>query len=538
MKFFNRYILLLILISFIVLRPVFSNDFYFSHDGVAHVARFAAYFKAFTDGQIPPRWAADLNSGYGSPLFIFFYPLPGYLASLIHLLGFNFETIFKIIISLSFILSPIFLFFWLREKAKEEIAFAVSVIYLVLPYRILDTLVRGDVAELLGFVFMPLIFLSIDRTQKYGKLKDLIFGGMFYSFFILSHNAIAFIFTPVFLAYSFVFAKERKEFIFSLYIFLLGILISCFFWLPSIAEDKYVYAKLFVENIYKNNFIPLWNLIYSPWGFGPDINIKGGLSAQIGVLYTVIPFLALIFINKLKMKKEIFFWVFIFIISVFMTTSFSGFLWNKLPIIKLMQFPWRFTALSGFASCMIIFYFFKILKSQAIILVITFLFVFTSLPFVRVKGYEKERGDSFYYSYQGTTDYHRRTTSIWTEGDFGKRAKRQIEIIGGKATIINFKKRETLHTFDILADTNTQILDNTVYFPGWRVKVDGREVLIEFQDMNHRGLITFRIPKGRHSISIEFKETKDRILADFISVVAIISALGLLSIGSRRIRRE
>src|SRR5260221_6345305 len=108
----NIYVCLLIIIGLFFLLPLFHQGFYLSHDGFAHVARYAAYFKSYMDGQFPARWAGDLNSGYGTPIFIFFYPLPGFISSILHLFGFSFETVFKIIMGASFILAPTFLFLW------------------------------------------------------------------------------------------------------------------------------------------------------------------------------------------------------------------------------------------------------------------------------------------------------------------------------------------------------------------------------------------------------------------------------------------
>lgn len=330
------FIVIIVIICAAFLFPLFKPGFYVSHDGEAHVARFAAYFKAFQDGQIPPRWAGDLNSGYGSPLFIFFYPLPGYLASLIHLFGFEFETVFKILIYISFILAPVFLFIWLRRYSKDEVAFISSVIYSLLPYRFLDVYVRGDIAELISFVFIPLIFLLIDKSRKEKKVFPIILGGVVYALLVLSHNGIAAIFSPVFLTYALVFSKKPKDFILLLNIFVIGLLLSAFFWLPSIIEGKFVYAKLFVEGLYKENFVPFWKLFYSNWGFGPDINLKDGLSPQIGILYGAIPFLILPFITRITKRKEIIFWFLVFILAVFMTTSYSKSLWEVVPVIKLM----------------------------------------------------------------------------------------------------------------------------------------------------------------------------------------------------------
>ena len=197
----NAYIISLFLIGLLFLIPILHPGFYISQDGEAHVARFAAYFKAFSDGQFPARWAGNLNYGYGSPLFIFFYPLPGYLASFIHFFGISYEASYKLLISSSFILGPIFLFLWLSSRAKKEIAFSTSIIYLLLPYRLLDTFVRGDIAEMISFIFVPLIFLLIDRAQEEENIKPIVFGSLAYGLFILSHNGIAAIFSPVFLCY-------------------------------------------------------------------------------------------------------------------------------------------------------------------------------------------------------------------------------------------------------------------------------------------------------------------------------------------------
>ena len=523
------FIVVIVIICAVFLFPLFKPGFYVSHDGEAHVARFAAYFKAFQDGQIPPRWAGNLNSGYGSPLFIFFYPLPGYMASIIHLFGFELETVFKILIYLSFILGPVFLFVWLRRYSKDEVAFISSVIYSLLPYRFLDVYVRGDIAELISFVFIPLIFLFIDKSRKEKKIFPIILGGLAYALLILSHNGIAAIFSPVFLSYALVFSKKPKDFILLLNIFVIGLLLSAFFWFPSVIEGKFVYTKLFVEDLYKENFVPFWKLFYSNWGFGPDINLKDGLSPQIGILYGAIPFLILPFLTRVPRRKEIIFWFLVFMFAVLMTTSLSKSLWEVIPIIKLMGYPWRFTALSGFAACMIIFYTLNFINKRIILFLILASFMVTTLSFVKVNE-RVDRNDDFYYSYQGTTDYHRRTSTIWTEGDFWKKAPRQIEIIAGKGRVDNITRKSNTHTFTAYAETSLQILDNTVYFPGWQVYVNGQKTPIEFQDMNHRGLITFSVTKGMHNIEVVFKESPVRLFSNMVSLFSIVGISSMVVI--------
>lgn len=518
----KTFALLLFFLSSIPLFLLLRPGFFQTHDGEAHVARFAAYFKAFADGQVIPRWASDLNAGYGSPLFIFFYPLPGYVASFLHMFGLEFETIFKIILFASFVLAPFFLYQWLKTFARDEVAFIGALIYMMLPYRILDTYVRGDIGELLSFVFIPLVFIFIDRIRKEKKSLSIVTGACAYCLLILAHNGIAVIFSPVFISYSIVFSKKRKDFLLSFVMIFLGLLLSSFFWLPAILEGKFVYAKLFIEEIYKVNFIPAWHLFYSSWGFGPRVNVNGGQSPQIGIFYVLIPILSLIFFSKIKQRKELFFWLIVFFSTAFMTTRYSQPVWEKMPVIKLMGYPWRFTSLSGFASCIIIFFTLKNIKKRIILYLLLTLFFVTSLPFVKVYEYTG-KNDNYYLLYQGTTDYHNRTTPIWTEGNFWEKAKSQFEIIAGKGTLKNITRRSIKQTVDVEAKSNIQILDNTVYFPGWKVLVDDEKVPIGFQDANHRGLITFYVQKGRHHIIVLFGESPIRMIADLISLFSFIS---------------
>ena len=67
------------------------------------------------------------------------------------------------------------------------------------------------------------------------------------------------------------------------------------------------------------------------------------------------------------------------------------------------------------------------------------------------------------------------------------------------------------------AKTKTQLRENTLYFPGWNILVDNKKVPIEYQARNNMGVMTFFLPKGEHTVIVQFTETKLRIVADSIS---------------------
>src|SRR5258706_14685302 len=83
MQFFklHYFIFSLFIIPLLFLLPLFKSGMYVSHDGNGQIVRIGAYYNAIRDGQIPVRWNANINYTYGSPLFIFYYPLPYYIGS-------------------------------------------------------------------------------------------------------------------------------------------------------------------------------------------------------------------------------------------------------------------------------------------------------------------------------------------------------------------------------------------------------------------------------------------------------------------------
>ena len=91
---------LVVVISFLPLFSFFiTTDLIHTHDGLVHLPRIAAYYKALSDGQIPIRWAGDLNYGYGMPLFNFMYQVPYLIASIFVMLGLGLVNSFKITLS-------------------------------------------------------------------------------------------------------------------------------------------------------------------------------------------------------------------------------------------------------------------------------------------------------------------------------------------------------------------------------------------------------------------------------------------------------
>ena len=494
-----------------------------THDAEPNIARFAAYYQSFRDGQFPPRWAGELNYSYGSPVLSFSYPLPGYAATLFRFMGIPYETAFIILAGLSFFGGMFLWYRFIRLFYGYEVSLISAVLFSSVPYSMLNMFVRGDVGELMAYALIPSVLYAIERH------KPDIVG---YAALILSHNIVAYLITPVFFAYALVRAKSAQI------LFAGGILASSFYWLPALYEQRYVLGSLFIGNMYKDQFLPFQNLVFYPWGYGAIAGIPGGQAPQIGPVIAVCV-LILLFFKKRNTHTPVplIFWFGVLGIYLFIITGWLPFVWDIVPFLPMVQFPWRLLSVVSVSAVVIStvcinYFFFHQRFMLYILFVCTLAYTWYSSA---VNGYVHHE-DGYYETYRGTTYYHGQTTPVWTAGDASEIPANPVDIIGGDAVVSDYTRKSNLHTFTVTAKNEAIVMDNTVFFPGWRVSVDDHEVPVQFQDPSHRGIITFTVPEGVSDVRVWFSETKIRMLGDMVSLVswmvlvgwAVIRRIGLI----------
>ena len=128
-----------------------------------------------------------------------------------------------------------------------------------------------------------------------------------------------------------------------------------------------------------------------------------------------------------------------------------------------------------------------------------------------------------YYSgiYDSTTDTGE-SSPIWSVRFMEHRAKAPIEVISGAASIETRLRNTTIREYTIKSEREVQLVENTLYFPGWNVLVDNRIIPIEFQSSLHRGLMTFRVPPGTNRVVVSFGDTKLRKVANILSISGLV----------------
>lgn len=544
--------LFLVFISLIPLRALGHSGMFKSHDGELHIARLASFYKSFAEGNFFPRWGANFNYRLGNPTLMFLYPLPNYLGLPFVIFGLSFIDTVKILFALGFIFSGVFMFLLLSHFFSAKGAFLGSVIYLFSPYRFVDIYVRGALPEHLFFMLMPLsLFFLVVYLKKPSRLYFLI-SSFLVAFLIFDHIACSLIYLPfIFIFLWIVFLKRKTNLIRTLILivfpFITGLLFVAFYWIPVVMERKYIHINLINNQQFSlSHLVNLTKLIFPSWGYN-DPRFTDGLSLQIGFvnLLVFVIFLMLFFLKKTVRTKFNLYLLIVYLISIFLMTDYSKFIWLSNNFLFSIHFPWRLLIMivfiSSFFAAIVYDGLFAKNKSEKIMdfVLIGVMFISLALTF----NYQKPlsffiKSDDFYLNDYIAFESFGETLPKWTAFTLYNGYKNYLEVIEGEAEITNVLRKSELHKYLVdVKSENVHLLENTLYFPGWNVYDNGRRItnLIEFQDPNYRGLITFRLGYGQHEILVKFENTKVREISKLISLTSI-SAFGILLLfGWRRI---
>jgi len=540
------YLIILILVSLIPLFDLFKPGLPLTHDGQDHVARIANFYQNLIEGNLVPRWAGNLNWGYGHPILEFLYPFSSYLASFFHFFGFTLVDSVKLVFGTSFILSGLAMYLFIKELLNnDESAFFAGTLYMIAPYRFVDLYVRGAIGEHAVFIFPPLIFYFLLKLSRRYSLWYLVGGAFSFAGLNLAHNAISLMFMPLFGLYSlFLFLQSKNKLHLAVQyviVVFLGFGLSAFFWVPAFFEGKYTLRDVVTRGgEYATSFVVWKDFFISAWSYGGTL----ALSKQIGVVHWAVVagnIIAGYFLYKKRNKL----WIIclgsfvVFWIALFFMMSFSNFIWQTITILQKFQFPWRFLSVSVFLSAMMGGILFSLISNRCKKIV---LLIFVVGLLVINKDYWHANGflnkpESFYAGiYNSTTDTGE-SGPIWSVRFMEKRPKAKVEIITGDGNIKEITRSVTKREYLVEAKERMRILENTLYFPGWTVRVDGKLVDIQFQDPKYRGLMTFYVEKGRHTLNIAYAETKVRLFSDILSLFSL-AIIGGLFIFKPKVNRN
>lgn len=551
-------IVIVVFVAIIAGRTLLTSGYFRMHDDL-QMMRQLEMEKCFLDLQIPCRWVPDMGYGFGFPLFNYYPPLPYLIGELFRLISFSFVDTVKIIFLLSFIFSGIAMYFFSKEFFGKVGGVLSSVFYVWAPYHSVDVYVRGAMNEAWAFVWFPLILWTGYKLLKSEKKKvttwiiglSLSWAGLF-----LSHNLMVLIFTPVFAVWILFFLLKDRNWGKIISLVKSGVLALCltaFFTLPAILEQKYVQVDTLVNGYYEYiaHFASFGQIFISRfWGYGPSIwGLDDGMPFQIGHIHWALSLIILVFvlvniIRNRKKTKIVYFIVLFFVLvgwfAAFMIHSKSTFIWQLIPILKFVQFPWRFLTLVTFSFSFI---------AGSLTLFIPKRFVYwvagvMSLGLIIFNW-------NYFLPYDGKmgplTDKEKFSGEAWnlqqTAGIFDylpkgavtapKEPRRALsEVMKGEVSTDDLKMGTNKASFSADVISNGATLRIGIFkFPNWVAYIDGKKVETYIAKDEIWGRMYIDVPKGEHKIILRLLNTPLRTISNIISLVTWI---GLVTFALRK----
>lgn len=540
----NKFFLIGLVLTLALTWPLFKSGYFTHHDDV-QVIRLFEMNKCMPDLQIPCRWVPDLGGLYGYPLFNYYGPLPYYFGEIFYLLMGNLIVAAKIMFGFSFIGSYVFMYLLGKKLWGSKLAGAISALfYAYAPYHAVDFFVRGAMGEMWALMFVPAIFWAILEYIESRKGKYLLLLALFTALLTTSHNLSLMMFLPFIIGFGILTVIKAKKLKLGGYLlgaFIFGLCLSAFYVIPSFFEKNLVHVDTTTMGYfsYTEHFKGLRKLfIERMWGWGASIREipggeKDGMSFQIGWGHLAAFLITMIGLT-LNFKKPLFkkyFWEMAFFtlsigVAVFMIHPASVKIWNAIPPLKYIQFPWRFLmviifAISVLAGSVIVWFKKKCVKLViAIVLAVgvvalnfsyfrpeKFLAV-TQADYLTGKIWDQQIKRSIF-------DY----LPIYAKAPPAELADFQYKVIEGRATVSDFKKGSDWFSFKVIAEEPSRVLLAQYYFPTWIVLVDKMRVDINYQ--NDLGLMNIGVDAGEHVVQAKLHDTLLRTVSNLLTVISI-----------------
>jgi len=524
--------------------PLFQFKIMSGHDALGYLPRAIEFYRGLNAGQLFPRWAPDLSGGYGQPFFNFNPPLFYYLSAFFHVLGFSFVAAQNLAIFVLLLLAALGMYFLAGEVFGRQGGLVSAVAYLFAPYLQATLYVRHALADFAAFAFIPLAFWGLYRFAKGRHYRFLVVGALSVALLLLSSNPVALITFPVFLLIlGWLTYSERRWSILlrGLWCLGLGLGLAAFFWLPALLERDLVQTSRLLAGYlnYGNHFVYAYQFILSPWGYG--LSLPGpvdGMSFATGPIHLLLTVAAFLFIRRIYRASNaggvlVSFFLVLFLLAIFFASSASLFLWEQLPLLQYLEFPWRFLSLVSISTAFVCGSLFSLLAPEerglanalaAVLILGLFLFGFAQAqPETFLEISEADYSPHAIASRGIAVTTAREYEPIWVREAPQAPATERLTFLEGQGQVTVSWLTPVYYEFNVEVVETALLQANTFYFPGWTLSVDGVERPVAVS--NPQGAMVFSLGPGQHLVQLRFKDTPVRLWSIWLSLLTLLLLL-------------
>lgn len=553
----NIVILLTLLCSFVltffVTHVYFQRTFPYTHDGENHLARFANYQLAVREKQIPPRFAPNLFTHYGYPVFNYNYPLANILSVPFSFLHFPYEVTFKVLVFFSILLGLVGVFLWLAQlNFPLPARFFGMGVFAATPFLVSTVVFRGNIGEIMALCLFPWLFWTIEwlatcfvsrvswRSLTLAQLSQLLFVTVLFTMFFLVHNISAVFGTPLLLLYACIRLQKNWQAYSKLFVAMgLGALLSLWFWIPALLEKNLTILETAnVNTQFADHFPTLHELIFSPLQFG--FSQKGtvdGLSSSVGVLQIIVCLVVIIILFrqwwaqralslwKWSIQRQVIAFLTLLSLGLFIgQMAWTWPIWQTFFVLtKYLQFPWRLSLFLGILLVPLAAYAFTFL-SQKWRVVFVLLLIWQVIGFTRAVPVDKfhKNNEDYDFFAQSTSTNNENTPKTFTYQIVGDWQPTPT-VLKGKAEIQVSNWRGSNRSYTLAVTEPSIIVEPTMNFAGWQTTLKSesqpKKVVQYINSAEIGGRVAYEVAPGNYQVQSRFTQwTVPRIIGNTLSI--------------------
>ena len=528
----------LLLLALPVCIPLFTSSLIHGHDAYCYFPRVEELQENLNHGILLPRWAPDLGSGTGQPLFLMHPPLFYWLAELCHLAGFGYVTAVNLACALIVIASAYSMFLLGRLYFGEWGGWLASAGYLYVPYFATDLYIRSALEEFAAFALFPLALFGFGAFARSGSRRHLVLGSLAYGGIAFSHLPSTLLFTPLlaaFLVLTAWIAKSRRVIWGHAAGFVLGFGLAACIWLPAVMERQYVAFERAISGSanYAIHFVYLRQLVYSAWGYGYSVaGPNDGMPFTVGWSHLLLVIGVCGWVlgrrqGKLDERRLICFFAAAAALLCILMLEDSDLVWQIVKPLQYVQLPWRMLGTVAVCEAVLMGALGGVLRKLprwrgAAFAAALALLVIPNLSHLHA-GSTNEVDPAFWTP----AEIARTGFETTTLGELTPRwmtvtpafDPRDAVVAAGAAQIKPLERTPFIWKGDVDAQAPSTIQMRIAYFPGWVVSLDGQQVPGEPSTPN--GLLTFRVPPGTHRVEVRWENTPPRLAGNAISLLSL-----------------
>jgi hypothetical protein len=535
-----------------------------------------SFSEQLLSGEPLPRWLFSYWGGLGAPVFYFYAPFPFYLFTLIELFPVDQWGEFAVMSlghALLFFLSGAAFYALARRFTDRFWGTAIAIAYMFAPYHYIDIEIRAAIGEACAYIWIPLILIGVWRPDK--TWRSTVLAACAYAGLALSHLPSALLAAPAIGLFS-ILSSERAERLravgHALVVGVLGVVLSAFYVLPAltlrdtISHDAWVIGQGF-------HFVATRWLIGSPHlqGFGRLIyELLGGTTAVgVGFWLAHVALRKSRFGGELEAPSKLLTQPIVAVLCLcwFLMSGLAWPLWEYLPILPQVQFPWRLGVVVDVCSFLLIVLFapsvircivtgFEVSppRRKAAELGVCALALGILSAAVMLEYFPSPVGakndipgtlapveyrakwlveSPAYLGSKDAADLHDIRVAPQTHEKGVRRWEKSIKRLPSIAAQRSLDLGESV---SMRSDAVTQtrisaVLDSAatirvkkVYYPHWRLtNSEGEEVAVHPDDRT--GLLTFELPQGRHELTLDRRIFPVELAGMFVSLLALLGIL-------------